>query len=61
MSLGAFYSKGTGVEKDYEKSFKCYKAAADQGICNTGYFICLAEQYVLLAEILIIGRKVNLR
>ena len=32
MSLGAFYSRGTGVKQDYEKSFKCYKAAADQGI-----------------------------
>lgn len=31
MSLGAFYSRGTGVKKDYEKSFNCYKAAADQG------------------------------
>ena len=28
---------------------------------NTGYFICLAEQYVLLAEIVIIGKQVNLR
>ena len=31
MTLGAFYKKGTGVEKDFEKSFNCYKAAADQG------------------------------
>ena len=31
MSLGAFYSQGTGVEKNFQKSFKCYKAAADQG------------------------------
>lgn len=32
MTLGAFYNRGTGVEKSYEKSFQCYKAAADQGI-----------------------------
>lgn len=32
MTLGAFYSRGTGVEKDLEKSFNCYKAAADQGM-----------------------------
>ena len=31
MTLGAFYRRGTGVEKDDEKSFNCYKAAADQG------------------------------
>lgn len=32
MTLGAFYSRGTGVEKNLEKSFNCYKEAADQGM-----------------------------
>lgn len=63
MSLGAFYSRGTGVEKDYAKSFKCYKAAADQGIIQHLLLPMLSRTIRLLNinEILIIGRQVNLR
>ena len=47
MSLGAFYSQGTGVEKDYEKSFKCYKAAADKGILQ--HLLLLVNCLILLS------------
>ena len=59
MSLGAFYSRGTGVKQDYEKSFKCYKAAADQGITQDLRLLisCSVTQNFLLLLIELILRS----
>ena len=66
MTLGAFYRRGTGVEKDDEKSFNCYKAAADQGTQywlvilhminrRSSDFVCIV--WYLLAMVLTICRQ----
>ena len=33
--LGACYSNGTGVAKDLEQAFECYRKAAKQGKCES--------------------------
>ena len=39
--LGDCYSHGTGVTKDLEQAFECYREAAEQGLAQAQYNIGL--------------------